>query len=190
MVADDCNFQYNLWKKLKPGDYIVSAKEIKITTLLGSCVSICLYDPINKIMGMNHYLTSVEHQTGDGQNFSEIGKSGQGAMEQVIKGMLRLGAAYPHLKAKAFGGASVIPVETKHKHNNNWKLTDIADQNVAFAKKYLEQAKIPLISHDLGGTEGRVIYFDSRDFSVHVRKIKKILEERFFNESFISELTG
>ena len=41
-----------------PGEYYVDNEEVDITTLLGSCVSSCLYDPYNRIIGMNHFLLS------------------------------------------------------------------------------------------------------------------------------------
>ena len=44
---------------LYPGQLVVTKDAMEITTILGSCVSVCLFDPIRRIAGMNHFLLPV-----------------------------------------------------------------------------------------------------------------------------------
>ncbi len=41
---------------LQPGEIFVSGNGTSITTLLGSCVAVCLWDEKKKIGGMNHVI--------------------------------------------------------------------------------------------------------------------------------------
>ena len=156
---------------LDPGDYYVSGQGVIISTLLGSCVSACLYDPVNKVMGMNHFLLCCENYKKDEEALcvSDSGKYGVLAMELVINGMLKLGANRKYFKAKAFGGGDILDSD---KEENNFLA--VGNLNIQFIQEFLDNEKIPLISADLGGRIGRIIRFYSDDYSVYVRKIKKI----------------
>jgi len=160
------------WKNCKritisPGEYYVSNEDVLITTLLGSCVSACLYDPYNKIIGMNHFLLSSKRYSGDMPIcITEAGRYGIHSMELLINEMLKRGAKKGNLKVKAFGGGSVL--KTIAPVSNYFAVGEV---NIRFIREFLQNENIPLVSSDLGGTVGRVIYFYSGDFSVYVRKM-------------------
>ena len=170
---------------IHPGEFHVTKKKgIVLHTLLGSCVAACLYDPINKVIGMNHFLLSNDRYS---RNMpvciSEAGRYGVNAMELLINGMLKIGALKKNLKAKVFGGACVFNTE---KHGN---FVCVGEVNVRFIKEFLTNEKIPLISSNLGGDCGSIIYFSSSDYSVHLRKIKKsatsrieVIEEKYWEK--------
>lgn len=157
------------WVTIEPGEYFTSKAKIIISTLLGSCVSACLWDPVHKIAGMNHFLLSSRRYKRDTPVcVSDAGRYGIHAMEIVINDMLQLGASRKYLKAKVFGGGNVL----------NGAVTDsnffcVGDVNVRFIKEFLETEKIPIISSDLGGDNGRVVRFDTNTYNVFVRKIRK-----------------
>ncbi len=155
---------------LDPGDYYVTNKKVIIKTLLGSCVAACLYDPVNHVMGMNHFLLSrgKAKQNGSIVN-SESGRYGINAMELIINGMMKLGAVKKNIKAKAFGGGNVLGNQSL----DSEMVFNIGNLNVQFIREFLETEKIPLVSSDLGGTCGRVVLFQGSDYTVLVRKIKK-----------------
>lgn len=70
------------------GQYFASAHPAIIQTILGSCISVCLFDPVTKIGGMNHIL-----HTGEGlASPDESARFGINAMELLINEMLGLGA--------------------------------------------------------------------------------------------------
>lgn len=153
---------------INPGEFYVSTKQEVISTLLGSCVAACLYDPVNKIIGMNHFLLASHRQ---GQNMplieTEAGRYGMYAMELLINGMMKHGASKLNLKAKCFGGGNVL-----HLREDKTNKQTVGDVNITFIKEFLMQENIPLISAGLGGDFGRNIHFVGTDFSVYVKKIE------------------
>ncbi|MCX5814482.1 MAG: chemotaxis protein CheD [Proteobacteria bacterium] len=155
---------------ISPGEYYVSNEEVLITTLLGSCVSACLYDHYNKIVGMNHFLLSSKRYSRDMPiHTTDAGRYGIHSMELLINEMLKRGAVRGNLKAKAFGGGSVL--RTINSPTSNYFA--VGEVNVRFIREFLKNENIPLVSSDLGGFAGRVIYFYSEDFSVNVKKMAK-----------------
>jgi chemotaxis protein CheD len=154
---------------IHPGDYYVSNKRVVISTLLGSCVSACLYDPVNRVVGMNHFLLSSKgHVKSVPVCITEAGRYGVHAMELVINSMLKLGARRENLSAKAFGGGSFY-----QSHHGSDSFFCVGAVNSRFILEFLENDGIPLVAYDLGGDTGRVIRFSSDDFSVLVRKFNK-----------------
>lgn len=152
---------------LAPGQYHASAAPVVIHTLLGSCVAACLYDPATQIVGMNHFLLPTDERMPAAREcMTEAGRYGIHAMELVINGMLRLGARRQDIRAKAFGGAEVLP-----RTGRSGVVPHVSERNRRFLREFLRTEGIPLVAAGLGGTRGRVIYFDSRDFGVHVRRI-------------------
>jgi chemotaxis protein CheD len=126
------------------GEYAVSADpDVTMSTVLGSCVAVCLFDPINRLGGMNHFLlASSSHED------SADLKYGVNAMELLINKLLRLGAERQNFKAKVFGGARM----TEHAR-------DIGSGNAAFARDFLEKEGIACISASLGGAQARRVQF-------------------------------
>lgn len=98
---------------LEPGEYYVSNENVILTTLLGSCVAACLYDPIAGVVGMNHFLLGTGGYDGDIPVCeTEPGRYGICAMETLIDNMLKSGAIYQNLHAKIFGGSSLFNVSS------------------------------------------------------------------------------
>jgi chemotaxis protein CheD len=179
---------------LMPGEYYATNQPVRIHTLLGSCVAACLYDPVNRIIGMNHFLLGNRRYA---RNLpvclSEAGRYGINAMELLINDMLKLGAAKKNLRAKAFGGGSIY---------KNLEVKDnficVGNVNILFIREFLTIEGIPLIAEDLGGDKARIIHFLSGDYSVHVRRFGKTIpknltvnERRFWLKSIeTQERTG
>ncbi len=114
-----------------------------ITTILGSCVAVCLRDPVIGIGGMNHILVpSVV--------MSDLGARGAGAcaMETLINTLLKKGAQKTRLEAKVFGGASIIA-----------GLSDVGLRNSEFVFEYLQVEGISCLSQSVGGTMARQVRF-------------------------------
>lgn len=113
------------------------------STILGSCVSICLYDTGASVGGMNHFLLP-----GDLNGNSQDKKYGVHAMELLINRLLGIGARRENFQAKVFGGA-----------NMNTGLRDIGRLNGEFAHSFLQLEGIPIVSESLGGSNARRIRF-------------------------------
>jgi len=179
------------WKGYKritidPGEYYVSNEDVMITTLLGSCVSACLYDPYNKIVGMNHFLLSSKRYTKSMPICTtDAGRYGIQSMELLLNEMWKRGAQRGNLKAKAFGGGSILkPVDAFSS-----SFFEVGEVNTRFIIEFLKNDNIPLVSSDLGGMVGRVINFYSDDYSVYVKKMgAKVadvvkIEEQYWKKS-------
>ncbi|CAO5676528.1 MAG: Chemoreceptor glutamine deamidase CheD [Holosporales bacterium] len=128
-----------------PGDYFISKDpEEMLVTILGSCVAACIRDTKMGIGGMNHFLLA---EPGTSVN-SPSNRYGSYAMEELINGLLKMGAKKDFLEAKVFGGARVINSSIQ-----------VGENNADFVRKYLSQERIPITSEDLGGERPRRIHF-------------------------------
>lgn len=163
---------------IDPGENYVTQKNEIISTLLGSCVAACLYDPVNRIIGMNHFLLAQQHS---GQSTpllgTDEGRYGIHAMELLINNMLKQGAQRLHLKAKAFGGGDVLKMDNGVRGGKS-----IGAGNCEFIKTFLITERIPLITSDLGGNNGRNIFFLASDFSVYVKPIESANQQALVKE--------
>ena len=88
-----------------PGEYIVTDRDVMLVTVLGSCVSACIRDPLAQVGGMNHFmLPDLEN----GGVANESARYGSYAMEMLINELLKRGAARNRLECKVFGGGAVL----------------------------------------------------------------------------------
>ncbi|MEI7638485.1 MAG: chemotaxis protein CheD [Syntrophus sp. (in: bacteria)] len=174
---------------IDPGEYYVSHEDVLITTLLGSCVSACLYDPYNKIAGMNHFLLSSRRYSREMPVCTtDAGRYGIQSMELLINEMWNRGAQRGNLKAKAFGGGSILKPADAFTNS----IFNVGEVNVRFIREFLQNENIPMVSSDLGGVVGRVINFYSEDYSVYVKKMvatanKLVKREEQYREKSIQK---
>ena len=115
-----------------------------LTTLLGSCVAACIWDPILNIGGMNHFLLPGETDA----QFRSSERYGVHLMELLVNALLREGASKSRLNAKLFGGA-----------NMNSALADIGARNADFARSFLTNEGITYLGGSLGGEQARKVQF-------------------------------
>ncbi|WP_445369777.1 chemotaxis protein CheD [Methylomonas sp. BW4-1] len=163
---------------IDPGEFYASRRPEVISTLLGSCVAACLYDPINRVFGMNHFLLAYRSYSKNMPIIeSEEGRYGIYAMELLINEMMKLGANRLNLQAKCFGGGNVL----KLREDKNRKET-VGDVNVLFIKEFLKKENIPMLSACLGGNIGRNVHFVGTDYSVFIKKIDQNQQLSLENE--------
>lgn len=160
------------------GEFYVSRREEVISTLLGSCVAACLYDPINRVFGMNHFLLAYRHHAKQVPIIqSEEGRYGIYAMELLINEMMKQGANKLNLKAKCFGGGNVLFLREDRENKQT-----VGDVNVLFIKEFLKNENIPLVSACLGGNMGRNVHFVGSDYSVYIKRIDQHLQQELAQE--------
>lgn len=150
-----------------------------LSTLLGSCVAVCLFDPVAGVMGMNHFLLPARHPgAGTARLESDEGRFGLWAMELLVNGVIKMGGRRERLRAKAFGGGNVLQTAVA------WRAGQVAigTANAAFVRQFLEQDGIPLIAQDLGGEVGRQIHFYGGDYSVYLRRIPRMETTRIVEQ--------
>jgi chemotaxis protein CheD len=139
---------------LHPGQLHTAAHATLISTVLGSCVAVCLWDPVARIGGMNHYLLPM----GKGPRY------GNEAMTQLLDKMAARGASGVRMVAKVFGGACVIPGFTGARKA-------IGTQNVDAALQFLAAHAIPVRGEQTGGRRGRKLLFHTGTGRAYVKDI-------------------
>ncbi len=144
---------------LLPGEYHVTAAETIISTVLGSCVSVCLYDAVSGIGGMNHYmLPGDSNKACKGESSARYGVT---AMDLLLDHVLHLGAERERLEAKIFGAGRVMD-----------KMSDVGRQNADFAVRYLNERQIRIVAVDVGATWPRKVCFSPATGQAFVKRIK------------------
>ena len=143
-----------------PGKLSASKIPYHYATILGSCVAICLWDPVKHIGGMNHYM--LPYWNGEGLASPKYGNI---AIEKLIRKLLYLGSKKKDIKAKIFGGASVIA--------STHDLYNIGERNIQIAEEMLEAENIKIIAKSVGGHLGRKILMDTSNFQIKHRFIQK-----------------
>jgi len=119
----------------------------EIVTILGSCVAVCLWDPILRAGGMNHYLLPIPFSTYEIS--SNAMKFGETSIRKLIEKVVDVGCKKSRLAAKVFGGASVTQ-EFQHGPGS---------QNISVALRCLEAEGIPVLATDAGGKAGRKLIY-------------------------------
>ena len=128
-----------------------------LKTILGSCVGVILHDPVKRISGLAHVMLPRNMRSD-----SSIGKYADTAIPALLAMMSGNGSRISSLKAYLIGGAKMFPMATGG-------LGSIGDQNVVAARKVLEEAAVPVVFEEIGGTQGRTVIFnnESGEISVH-----------------------
>jgi chemotaxis protein CheD len=143
---------------LYPGDWLASADALVVSTVLGSCVAVCLWDHETRSGGLNHFvLPYASREDGAPCRF------GPSAMELLLEKVLALGCERRNLTARMFGGASQFAPSSER--------VPIGAQNVAVATRFLEEAGIPLVESQVGGTRGRRVVFSIATGDVAVKNL-------------------
>lgn len=119
---------------------------VVISTLLGSCIAVCLQDPVARVGGMNHFLLS-EPASGNMRQGEEQ-RYGVHAMELLINGLMQRGAVRHRLRAHLYGGANIIA-----------GLGSIGSNNAVFARQFMKTEGIAVGRSELGGTRARKVEF-------------------------------
>lgn len=147
---------------LYPAALFASKSPHRVSTILGSCVAVCLFDPILQIGGINHFMLPFWN----GQGLASP-KYGNIAIERLIEKMLSLGSAKSNLKAKVFGGGEVIDTNISQFH--------IGERNIKIAFDMLEEYKIPVVARSVGGKLGRKIEYNTNTGEVKQKYIERNL---------------
>jgi len=135
------------------GDIVADTAPIRMNTVLGSCVAVCLFDPIRQFGGMNHYLVPRGGQTSI---------YGDWAIPQLVERLEGLGGAVRSLQAKVFGGGSPLQLINEE--------FAVGTANVAIAHEVLEGLGIPIVAERVGHNGGVRLYFENWTGTVWLRR--------------------
>jgi chemotaxis protein CheD len=151
--------------KILPGEYYVTVADEMIVTVLGSCVSACIRDPIRGIGGMNHFMLPASHRHADdqGQPLSDAARYGTYAMELLISRLLKHGGKRARLEVKIVGGGQILA-----------PMTDIGQRNIAFVRAYLRTEGLRVVAEDLGDIYPRKVYYFPTTGKVRMKKLREL----------------
>ncbi len=148
---------------IRPGEFYATVEDAIISTVLGSCVAVGLFDEEAMVGGLNHFMLPHEYGKQDLIR-SPDAKYGMYAMDLLINDLMKLGARRHALKAKVFGGGAVLAFA----HGG---FSKIPSGNIEFAFEYLMKEEIPLLASDVGGKEARKIFFFARTGKVLLERL-------------------
>ncbi len=143
---------------LHPGQIFVAAEPATVMTILGSCVAVCLWDPLERIAGINHFLLPSMPLSSN-----RDARYGNTAMQRLIDDIVARGAAKHRLMARVFGGANVILAFVPKK--------PIGTQNVEMAREVLARHGIEIVAEETGGRRGRKLHFDTGTGGVRIKEL-------------------
>jgi chemotaxis protein CheD len=126
-----------------------------LSTVLGSCVAVCLWDTASALGGMNHYLLpALPRGAAPSSRFGTV------AVPELVEELVRRGARRMRLEAKVFGGARVLgPDGPDH----------LGARNAEVALELLALENVRVVSGDVGGSRGRRVLFDGGSGHAWVR---------------------
>jgi len=143
--------------RVDAGDVHASREPLELRTVLGSCVAACLYDPVARVGGMNHFMLP------DGTYEDQRARYGVHAMELLINEIMKMGGERSRFIAKVFGGASVVNMERTGR--------DVGRTNAEFIRRFLETERIPIAAERLGGTRPLDVRMQATTGAVRVRAL-------------------
>lgn len=143
---------------------VSAGPRVEFSTVLGSCVCTCLFDPEVEVGGMNHFLLA---EPPPGAGAGEVDEHyGVFLMEVLINEMLAHGAAKPRLRAHLYGGANL---------NSGLGQARIGSRNAEFARSFLASERIGIVREDLGGSQARRVDFRPARGQVRCRSVESTL---------------
>ncbi len=145
---------------LYPAALYANTHPTQVVTILGSCVAVCLWDPVTKTGGINHFMLPLWN----GQGLASP-RYGDIAIEKLIEQMIENGSLHRNLKAKIFGGGEVLELKSS--------TFNIGRRNIEIAENLLAEHNIPIISKSVGGKFGRKIMFQTETGEVRMKYVGK-----------------
>jgi chemotaxis protein CheD len=138
-----------LWMmKVFPGEFYITRETNEVlVTVLGSCVSACIRDPVIGVGGMNHFMLP-QHGSGAWGNDLKSTRFGNFAMEKLINELIKAGCVRERMEIKVFGGGNVTDSSNA-----------VGSENAEFILTYLKAEGLRCAASDLGGTLPRRIHY-------------------------------
>ncbi len=146
--------------KVLPGEYLVTDRDVMLVTVLGSCVSACIRDPLARVGGMNHFM--LPEGEGGGGAANETARYGAYAMEMLINELIKRGASRTRLEAKVFGGGAVLP---------GFTVSNVGTRNGKWVLNYLKAEGLDVSAQDLFDTCPRRVHYFPRTGKVMVKRL-------------------
>jgi chemotaxis protein CheD len=143
---------------LQAGDLHIGLRPCTLTTVVGSCVTVCIHDPAARVGGANHYLLPYNLNSGEALRYGAV------SIPRLVNELLKGGARRCRLEAKVFGGACMLAaLRVRPDH--------LGHQNVRLAERLLAENGIPIVAQDTEGDRARRVFFRTDNGAVWVKKL-------------------
>ena len=143
--------------KIVAGDFYISNQDELISTVLGSCVSVCIRDPMINVGGINHFILPDSER----DILSASNRYGVYAMERLINGIIKHGGQRENFEIKLGGGSAMVN-----------GINDVGSRNIQFIRQFLITEGLTTVAEDLGGFNGRKIQYNVTTGKLMVKKLK------------------
>lgn len=158
--------RHHYWAaKILPGEFYISRGGELISTVLGSCISVCIRDKAMGIGGMNHFMLPEEGDFSSdawgSDPTSRMTRYGNWAIEFLINELIKIGADKRRFEVKVFGGGQVIA-----------NMSDVGQRNILFTFNYLQKEGMASVATDVGDAYPRKVIYYPENGKVLVKKLK------------------
>ena len=137
------------------GQIAVASDSGTLRTLVGSCVSVALFDPRLHLAGLAHVLLPESHGTTE-----EPGRFADTAITELLRQLNKLSRGkQPHWRANIAGGAAMFPGHEE---------VTVGTQNITAVETLLRKNRIPIVAKACGGEQGRRVSIDVATGSMNV----------------------
>jgi chemotaxis protein CheD len=160
----DARFPHEI-AAILPGEFVVSDTPMIVYTVLGSCISACIRDPVVCVGGMNHFMLPKPKEDGN-DSWGESTRYGSYAMESLINEVLKRGGRKSRLEVKLFGAGKI--------YDGN---IDVGARNVEWVLGFLQTEGLTAVKTDLGDVCPRKVYYFTDSGRVLLKKIKRLKHE-------------
>ncbi|UVT14520.1 MAG: chemoreceptor glutamine deamidase CheD [Nitrospira sp.] len=163
----DSRFPHEI-ASILPGEFFVSREPMVVYTVLGSCISACIRDPIIRVGGMNHFMLPEPKENAH-DSWGESTRYGSFAMESLINEILKRGGIKSRLEIKLFGAGRIYDGHI-----------DVGDKNAKWVIQYLKSEGLTVLKTDLGDVFPRKVYYFTESGRVLLKKIERIKNRTIF----------
>lgn len=146
-------------ERINIGCVKVSNQPVVFDTVLGSCISVCMYDPKSHAGGINHFMLPK----GADLNNPLSTRYGIHAMELLINNLINIGGRRSRFEVKVFGGGHVLNISNSS--------SNVPNLNINFINQFLATEKINIVTSDLGGNSPRRILFFPHTGKVYLKRL-------------------
>jgi len=153
---------------LKPGGIYISEKPALVSTLLGSCVSVTMFNPRLKTGAICHGLLPSCRGKKPCEKFCHEGiRFVDCSIMRMLGWFGQNGVARGEIEVKVFGGSDMIV------GGDMTSKATVGQQNISMAFHILGKEMLRIAASDVGGSRGRKIIFSTLSGEVLLKHLRK-----------------
>jgi chemotaxis protein CheD len=164
----DSRFPHEI-ASILPGEFFVSSDPMIVYTVLGSCISACIRDPVAGVGGMNHFMLPEPREKAH-DSWGESTRYGSYAMESLINEILKRGGLKSRLEIKLFGASKIYDGQM-----------DVGARNAEWVLNYAKTEGLSVVGRDLGDVYPRKIYYFTGSGRVLMKRIERIKNQTIYD---------